>query len=285
MTAMRHNSFLGLSPAGFHRVAYTEWGDPANPRVLICAHGLTRNGRDFDFLAAALAADYRVLCPDMVGRGKSEWLSAKDHYSYPQYAADMTALIARSGAAQVDWVGTSMGGIIGMLLAAQPGSPVRRLVLNDVGSFIPRASLLRLANYVGKDPKFDTLEEFEQCVRVVSAPFGPLTDEQWRHLALHCHYVDAQGKLRFAYDPALDGVFKDVAQLQDVDLSPWWNQVQCPVLLIRGEQSDLLLPETVRHMQASRPGMLYAEIKETGHAPMLMDPSQIELVSGFLRDR
>src|SRR5688572_7734326 len=126
--AMGSRSFLGLGPHGFHRVAYSEWGDPGNPRVLVCVHGLTRNGRDFDDIAEALSDRWRVLCPDVVGRGRSDRLAVKEDYSFPQYCADMGALIARSGAEQVDWVGTSMGGIVGMMLAAQPQSPIRRMV-------------------------------------------------------------------------------------------------------------------------------------------------------------
>ena len=155
MTPLR---FLGLSQAGFHRVAYVEWGLPGNPRVCICVDGLTRNGRDFDELAGALQSDWRVLCPDIVGRGDSDRLADPAAYGYPQYLADMNALIARAGAARVDWVGTSMGGLIGMMLAAQANSPIRRLVINDIGPFIPKAGLERIAGYVGKDPRFAALE-------------------------------------------------------------------------------------------------------------------------------
>ena len=146
---MRESYVLGLSQTGFHRIAYTEWGDADNPRVLICAHGLSRNGRDFDALAEAMSRDYRVLCPDFVGRGKSDWLQNKAGYGYPQYLSDMSVLIARTGAEQVDWVGTSMGGITGMFIAAQPKSPIRKMVINDVGPHIPMAALERIGAYVG----------------------------------------------------------------------------------------------------------------------------------------
>ncbi|MFY8064185.1 MAG: alpha/beta fold hydrolase, partial [Usitatibacteraceae bacterium] len=141
---------------GAHRAHVTEWGDPANEDVLICVHGLTRCGRDFDFLAQALSDRYRVLCPDVVGRGESDWLQRKSDYSYPQYVADMVRVVARSGARQVHWVGTSMGGIIGMILAAEPNTPITRLVLNDVGPLIPKASIERIAMYVGVSPLFRT---------------------------------------------------------------------------------------------------------------------------------
>src|SRR5258708_7287546 len=150
---MNQRSLLGLGPRGFHRLAYVEWGEACSGTV-ICAHGLTRNGRDFDRLAASLAGARRVVCPDMAGRGRSGWLADAADYGYQQYCADMNALIARLGVEAVDWVGTSMGGLIGLMLAAMPESPIRRLVLNDIGPFIPKAALERMAGYVGKDPAF-----------------------------------------------------------------------------------------------------------------------------------
>ncbi|HVK56031.1 MAG TPA: alpha/beta hydrolase [Burkholderiales bacterium] len=276
---MESRRFLAFSPSGFHHVAYTQWGDPDNPRVVFCVHGLTRNGRDFDFLAGALERDYRVICPDVIGRGKSDWLTNKADYGYPLYVSQMAALIAHIGVEEIHWVGTSMGGLIGMFLAGLPGTPIRRLVMNDIGPFLPKASLERLAQYVGKDPAFDTFEQLEAHVRIISAPFGPLTDAQWRHLATHCSYVDSAGKYRFAYDPAIGEPFK--AEQQDINLEPMWNAVRCPVLVIRGKESDLLLPETLEKMK-SRPNTEAVEIEGTGHAPMFMNSDQIEIVRSFL---
>ncbi len=167
-------------------MAYAEWGAAEAARVVLCVHGLTRSGRDFDRLAAALAASgCRVVCPDVVGRGSSDWLEDPAGYAYPQYLADMTALIARLDVEAVDWVGTSMGGLIGMMLAAQPGTPIRRLVINDIGPFIPKAALARIGDYLGQDQSFADLEAAEAHLRTVHAPFGPLTDAQWEHLTLH----------------------------------------------------------------------------------------------------
>ena len=236
---MLSRSLPCLGVHGFHTLNYYEWGDANNPRVLICVHGLTRNGRDFDDLAKAMSGEYRVLCPDIAGRGKSAWLAHKEDYGYPLYLADMAALIARSGAEQVDWVGTSMGGLIGMLLAAQPDSPIRRLVMNDVGPLIPKASLERLASYVGKAASYATLDEFEQYTRVVSAPFGPLTDAQWRHLAQTNARKLADGRWGSIYDPAIALAFK--GPIVDVALWQFWDMVHCPTLLLRGGDSDLLL--------------------------------------------
>lgn len=278
---MRSNQVLGLGARGFHRMHYTEWGDPANPRVLICVHGLTRNARDFDDLARALEDRYRILCPDVVGRGRSDWLVDKSGYGYPQYLADMAVLIARSGVDAVDWVGTSMGGLIGMLLAAQTGTPIRRLVINDVGPFLPRAALERIAAYVGQAPDFADLDEMETYVRTISAPFGPLTDAQWRHLTLHSARRRDDGRFEFAYDPGIAEPFR-AGGLDDVDLWPVWERIACPVLVLRGARSDVLRREDAQAMTRRGPGAELLEFPGIGHAPMLMDDSQIDPVRDWL---
>jgi pimeloyl-ACP methyl ester carboxylesterase len=278
--AMHSEYFLGLGPHGFHRIQYTEWGDPANAKVLICVHGLTRTGRDFDCLAAALEDAYRVICPDVVGRGRSEWLNYKADYNYPQYMADMNALIARSNAAQVDWVGTSMGGLIGMLLAAQPGTPIRKLLMNDIGPFILKAGLRRIAEYVGKPVRFASLEEMERYMRMIAAPFGPLTDAQWRHLTVHSARRLASGEYIFAYDPGIAEPFK--ANLEDVDLWPVWETVRCPVLVLRGAESDVLTRADAEAMQSRGPKARLVEFSGIGHAPMLMADAQIKVVRDWL---
>ena len=277
---MREHSFNSLGPGGFHRVHYYEWGEADNPRVVICVHGLTRNGRDFDALAENLSDQFRVICPDVIGRGKSAWLNAKEHYGYPQYCADMTALIARSGAHSVDWVGTSMGGIIGMLMASHEGTPIHRMVINDVGAFIPKAALERIKAYVGKHVRFDSFEEAETYVRFVSAGFGPLTDAQWRHLTETSVIEHDQGGYRLKYDPSLSHAFE--GPVVDVDLWHVWETLTCPTLLIRGGDSDLLLEQTVEEMKRRGPAVSVVEFPGVGHAPMLMDDRQIAPVREFL---
>jgi pimeloyl-ACP methyl ester carboxylesterase len=279
MSAMREGSVLCLDPHGFHRMRYTEWGDPRNPRVLLCVHGLTRNGRDFDYLAERLSDAYRVVCPDVVGRGKSEWLRDPKDYTYTVYCNDMTALMACLHAETFDWLGTSMGGILGMILASVPGSPIRKLVMNDVGAVIPKAALERLAQYVGKEPSFASLEEFETSMRAFS-PFGELTAEQWRHLSINVAKQDETGRWRPRYDPGIGINFSD-AIAADVDLRSYWNAVHGPVLVIRGEESDLLLPQTLDEMRR-RPHTETYVIPRTGHAPMLMDDTQAHVVRRFL---
>lgn len=278
---MRTGQVRGLGKQGFHRMHYTEWGDPANPRVLICVHGLTRNGRDFDDFARAMKSDYRVVCPDVVGRGQSDWLTDKSDYTYPQYLADMAVLIARTGAETVDWVGTSMGGLIGMLLAAQPGSPIRRLVINDIGPFIPRAALERIAVYVGQAPDFPDLSAMEQYIRTVAAPFGPLTDAQWHHLTVHAAHPRTDGHYEFAYDPGIAQAFRE-ASTDDIDLWPFWDRLALPVLIVRGAESDLLRHADAVTMAERGPGADLIEFPGIGHAPMLMDREQIEPVRDWL---
>ncbi len=283
MSEMRQHTVQCLSPAGFHDMAYVEWGDPDNPRVLVCVHGLTRCGRDFDFLARAMADRYRVVCPDVVGRGRSDWLRDKSHYAIPQYCADMVTLLARLNAATVHWVGTSMGGLIGMALAAQPGSPLSRLVMNDVGPVLTAAAVARIGEYVGNAPRFASMDQAEAFVRFVSVPFGALTDEQWRHLTVHTMRPVAGGGFEMAYDPGIAEPFRQaMGQGGDVELWPIYDAVRCPTLLLRGAQSDLLSAATAGRMAERGPRARVVEIPGVGHAPVLMDAGQIGVVRDFL---
>jgi len=278
---MKTNSFNGLSAVGFHKITYYEWG-AADAPVVLCVHGLTRNGRDFDALAEALAAKgKRVISPDIVGRGQSDWLANPALYGYPQYCADMAALIARLGVTTLDWVGTSMGGLIGMTLAAQAHTPIRKLVMNDVGPFIPKASLERLAVYVGTDPHFATLQELENYLRKIHSTFGDLTDADWQHMAQHSHRILPDGQFALAYDPNIAMAFKGM-QVQDVNLWPFYDMVKAQTLVIHGAQSDLLLPETAAEMTQRGPKATLVEIPNAGHAPALLDAQQISIISNFL---
>lgn len=285
---MRQKFIQCLSPAGFHKMAYVEWGDPTNPRVLVCVHGLTRCGRDFDFLAQALAAEYRVVCPDVVGRGQSDWLRDPQHYAIPQYAQDMVALLARLEVESVDWLGTSMGGMIGMALAAQPQSPIRRLILNDVGPVIAAGALRRIAEYLATPPDFASPEEAEAYIRVIAEPFGKLTDVQWRHLTAHVIKSGPAGRYQLRYDPGIAAPFATAATAalqgegKDIELWPLYDAIHCPTLVIRGERSDLLSRETVAAMMTRGPQAQSVEVPGIGHAPMFMDDVQISLVRDFL---
>ena len=293
-------SLTGFSAAGFHRMAYAEWGDPDNPRVVVCAHGLTRNGRDFDWLARRLAPWARVVCPDIVGRGASDWLPDAALYGYPQYLADMNVLLARiatppSRAGRpltIDWVGTSMGGLIGMMLAAAPGSPIRRLVMNDVGPVLAREGLTRIGGYAGGDLRFDTVEAFRAWYAGLMQPWGARTpalpDERLQHLVAHGmrQCADAGGRITYApaYDPAVAAGFHGKVFDRDITLWPVWDKVAIPVLVLRGGDSELLREDTARAMvdrHAERSLLTFAGI---GHAPALASDDQIEPVARFLLD-
>jgi pimeloyl-ACP methyl ester carboxylesterase len=271
-----------VSASGLHRMAYTEWGERDNPNVLVCVHGLTRNSRDFDDLARAMATDYRVICPDVVGRGRSEWLRDPSGYGLAQYVADMTVLLARLDVEAVHWFGTSMGGLIGMLIASQDDSPIARLVLNDVGPVITGESLKRIGEYVGRAPKFDTYEDAEKYIRLVSAPFGALSDAQWRHLTEFSLRHAADGRLEMRYDPGIGDSFRQATSFQDIDLWPIYDRIRCPTLAVRGADSDLLKPETLLAMAARGPRPQTVEIANVGHAPMFMEAEQICIVREFL---
>ena len=236
MTAMREGKVQCLSTAGFHQMAYVEWGDPHNPRVLMCVHGLTRCGRDFDDLAKAMCDRYRVVCPDVVGRGKSDWLRNPLLYGVPQYAADMTTLLARLDAQTLHWVGTSMGGLIGMAIAAQHATPISRLVLNDVGPVVTAVSIARIADYLGKAPAFDSINAAVAFVRAVSPAFGPHTDEEWLRLSVPLLRENADGKFEFCYDPKIAEPFRAAMQVsvgKDMELWPLYDAITCPTLLLR----------------------------------------------------
>jgi pimeloyl-ACP methyl ester carboxylesterase len=279
---LRKDSFQGLSTGGFHRVAYTEWGDPEEEHVVVCVHGLTRNGRDFDALAGALQQQRRVACPDIVGRGQSEWLSDKNDYTFITYCADMTALLARLDGKIVDWVGTSMGGQVGMILAAQPNTPIRRLVLNDIGPFVPKEAPERLLKYVGDPPApFASLDEAERHIREIYAPFGQLTDEQWRHIARHSLREQDDGRYALAYDP---GIVTPLRAMRLADFEMWaiWDAIRCPVLVLRGAESDVFLAKTADEMQQRGPPVDFVEIENVGHAPMLLAEQQVDLVTDWL---
>lgn len=283
-TGRRQKSVQCYSPAGLHRMVYDEWGAADNPDVLLCVHGLTRCGGDFDHLATALADRYRIICPDVVGRGRSDWLPDKSLYGMTQYVADMMTLIARLDAAQVDWLGTSMGGLIGMLLAAQPQTPIRRLILNDVGPLITAVSLKRIGEYVGRDPRFATMGEAVAFVRQVSATFGPHSEAQWRKLTEDVVRVAADGRIEFRYDPGIAETFRQSAGGgEDVSLWPFYDQIHCPTLVLRGAESDLLRQDTAQEMSQRGPRAQVIEIPGVGHAPMFQQDDQVLLVREWLQ--
>ncbi len=271
----------GQSPAGLHDLVYWDWpSTPGAPR-LVAMHGLTRNGRDFDAVARALSARFRVVCPDVVGRGKSARLPDGAFYNYPQYMADAGVLIAQLGSGPTDWLGTSMGGLVGMMLASLPGTQIRRLILNDVGPFVPKGALERIGAYVGQDPQFPDLAGLEAYLRRVHSGFGALSDADWTHMARYSSRPLPGGGYGLAYDPAIATAFR-AGPIADVDLWPVWDAIKCPVLILRGAESDLLLPDTASDMVKRKANATLVEFPGCGHAPALIDPDQIAVIKDWL---
>ena len=273
-----------VHPGGLHRMAYTEWGERDNPRVVVCVHGLTRTGRDFDRLALALAPRFRVVCPDIVGRGRSSWLPFHQGYQFPQYVADCVTLLARLDVEEVAWVGTSMGGLIGMMIAAMADTPITRLVLNDVGPEVSRTGLERIASYAGLAADFADFEEAVDYVATVSASFGPHSREDWRELTRHV-VVQKDGRWVLHYDPGIGQATRDaMAQGATPDLWPLWQAVKVPSLVVRGAESDILTAATARRMTIEGPRASLVEFAGVGHAPSLLAADQIAAVQAFLND-
>lgn len=289
----RWSSVICASPAGLHRMAFQEWGAPNNSRVVVCVHGLTRVSADFDALARRLAPNFRVVCPDVVGRGRSSWLKNPMLYGVSQYTADMVTLIARLNVERVDWVGTSMGGLIGMSLASLEDSPVSRLVLNDVGAVLSGDALSRIAGYVGVATQFESRAKAHQSLRTIFSAFGPHSEEEWTKIIDDVLVSTGEdGKVRVHYDPAIAEPFRAAYGAQALagkkaeDLSLWsiFDAVRCPTLLLRGQESDLLSAEVFAEMKARGPKPLGIEFAGVGHAPTLMHDDQISPVISFLNE-
>lgn len=267
-------------------MAYKEWGDPRNPNVLVCVHGVTRVGDDFDLLAREMAGTYRVICPDVVGRGRSDRLRNPQHYQLPQYVGDMVTLLARLDAETVDWFGTSMGGLIGIGVASMQGNPIRKMILNDIGPALDAAALARIGGYIGEAVRFATFEEGVDYIRAISAPFGQHTDEEWKKLAGDVLRQDTDGKWIRHYDLGLAVPFKAATpeSTKQAEALLWYayDAITCPTLLVRGEHSDLLTRAVAQQMTQRGPRATLAEIPGVGHAPTFMHADQIAVAKAFL---
>ena len=276
-----------LDTRGLHRVAYWEWGDPDNPRVLLCVHGLTRQGRDFDVLAAAMSDRYRVVCPDIAGRGESDRLPDPQEYVVPRYAADMVTLLARLDAETVHWVGTSMGGLIGMVVASLSPRPlVSKLVMNDVGPVLPPQAIARIGAYLGLPLRWDSVEQAADYLWTISKSFGPHTAAQWLALTRPMLRQAAEGHWHLHYDPAIAIPFQtstaESAAAFEAYLWAAYDALRCPTLLLRGADSDLLTPEHAQQMTQRGPRARLHPFAGVGHAPTLIADDQVQLVREFL---
>ncbi|MGD1806823.1 alpha/beta fold hydrolase [Dapis sp. BLCC M126] len=272
------------NPNGQHKMAYTQWGNPENKRVLICVHGFSRTGRDFDYLAAALQQRYRIICPDIVGRGKSDWLSNSSDYGLPLYVSDMLTLINQLNLSNFDWIGTSMGGLIGMFIASQKNYLINRLVMNDIGPEVLPESLRRWAGqYLSRgNPDFENFTQVTEYVREFYSDYGALTDSEWEHIAKNTVKKTSEGKYKLHYDLSIIDLFRvSKGKLKPVDFWKTWSLVSSPILLLHGEESYLLLPETIQKMQSIHSQITVKHFL-CGHNPPLLSTNQIEAIANWL---
>lgn len=274
-----------VSPRGLHNMAYKEWGDPRNPRVLLAVHGITRVSDDFDTLAAALCDEYRVVCPDVVGRGQSDWLQDPQFYQIPQYVSDMVTLVARLNVESIDWFGTSMGGLIGMIYASMKKNPIRKLLLNDVGPALNFDAVARISDYLGQDMRFTSFEEGAAYIREISQTFGPHTEAQWSKLARDVLKQNEEGQWVRHYDLQialpLKGTTAESAAVAQQVLWAAYDAIQCPTLLVRGAESDLLSEATAQSMTQRGPRAKLVELAGIGHAPTFVQDEQIAIARNF----
>lgn len=274
-----HDSFLTLTPQGFHKIAYVEWGDLSHD-ALICVHALSRNGRDFDYLAQDLQESYRIVCPDLLGSGASDYVGNAEIYNFSQYLNDMVTLLARLGTEKIHWVGTCLGGILGMMLAAQPNSPIKSLVLNDVGMIVPSLALQRIITFACNDNTFLSFHEAKKYFQTILTPLGIIDPEHWDHLTQHGIVRDDKGEFRLAYDPAIGITMHKTSPT--LHFEAYWQEIKCPILVLRGEDSDFLEQDVVKRMLQLQPSAQVVNVPGCGHAPSLMPPEQIRIIREWL---
>lgn len=282
VAAPRTGTALCVNSKSFHHIHYQDWGDPASKETVYCLHGLTRNSHDFDALANVMGKKRRVICPDTVGRGKSDWLPDHEDYQIQQYNVDFTVLAAKIGAESYDILGTSLGGMMGMIMAAMPNSPVRRLIINDIAPEVPHSAMARLGSYLHLDPKFKSLDAVEEYLRKTLEPFAPMVDEDWQHLAAtSCRETD--GSYHLAFDPDISNTYgRRYWYLMYFNLWKYWVRIKCPVLILRGEKSDFLTDHLLDRMTRKLAHAEVVEFADTGHTPTLNAPEQIDPIIKWL---
>ncbi|MCK5284808.1 MAG: alpha/beta hydrolase [Alphaproteobacteria bacterium] len=279
--------YFGLNSEGFHRIIYNDWGDKDGIPV-ICVHGLTGNGHDFDFLAKDLCnKGYRLIAVDLPGRGRSDFLPNPLDYTYAQYTQDLTALLAHLGfnePASVDWIGVSLGGLLGIYLAGMKNSPIGRLILNDVGPVVPKAALEFIYTIISQTYHFDTINDLEKWMRKTRGlTWGHVTNEQWKHMAEHNARALDDSSITYSYDPKIAIVFEN-NPTGEFDLWEKWDNITCPVHLIQGKKSLILTKDIIKQMQNRGAGlnMDVTVFKDCGHVPSLMAPKQIKVIEKWL---
>jgi len=279
----KENYYFGLSQQGFHRLFYQEWCEKSGAVTLICVHGLTRNSGDFSYLAEQIQNQYRVICPDIVGRGKSDWLKDKNAYQFSQYLADISVLIGRLGVNTIDWLGTSMGGLLGIFLASLPNTPIRKLVINDVGPFVPREALIYISKYAGNDLHFETFEDVVAYFKQLYVDWGDIPEKGWLHMASHSSSKLPDGTFSLAYDPGLmESMKKNPDAITDFDIWPVFEKIQCPILVLRGINSNVLSNDVAQQMKIRGKNVDVVDFPDIGHAPHLMTDEHVSILRAWL---
>lgn len=281
-------NFLKFQRIPKHSLSYIEWGNPNNPNVIFCVHGLARNANDFDHIAKHLSKDYRVIALDLPGRGHSEWLENKKHYNYHTYIKDVLLLLKNLSITSVYWIGSSMGGIMGMAMATYYPKYIKTLILNDVGPELPKKTIARIEKYVDLDPSFENEEEASLHIKRIYKNFGITSEKDWRHITQNSIRLCPDNKYRLSYDPAIitGTSAKKTSSWRDskdfVNLWYLWEKITCPILLIHGTKSDILLTSTIDKMQKSRIFDLHV-IEGAGHVPALIHKKDIESIDNWLK--
>ncbi|MCC7304644.1 MAG: alpha/beta hydrolase [Alphaproteobacteria bacterium] len=277
-------SFTSTNSKGTHRIVYSDWGNE-DGKPLIAVHGLTGNGHDFDYIAPELVKDgYRVIAVDLPGRGRSDFLSNPMDYNYKQYFHDLDALLKYLNLQQVDWLGVSLGGLLGIKIAGEENTPIHRLILNDVGPIVPKPALDFIHTVISQEYRFDTIQDLEARMRATRGlTWGPVTDEQWRYMAEHNARALEDGAITYGYDPRIAEIFK-TEPIGDSDLWPYWDNIKCPVLLLHGKMSVVLTKPLVEEMEMRYTGqaLRYHVFKDCGHVPSLMADNQIIAVKQWM---
>lgn len=278
-------SFRKLQRVPAHKISYLEFGDPNNSNILLCIHGLTRNAHDFDYLANEISKNYRVISIDMVGRGDSEWFKNRKYYQYDTYIKDIILFLDALNIKSVNFLGTSMGGLIGMAIATYYPKYIKNLIINDVGPELPKHTLTRIRKYINLNPEFDNLDEAEQHLKIILKYFGITEDEHWKHITQYAVKLNENGKYKLKYDPMVTAGDQNSSDDADdnkkmVELWYLWKKIKIPILLIQGSKSDILLESTVKKMQSFRDFNLY--VIDAGHAPALMQQTDIKVIYDWL---
>ncbi|ABV74952.1 hypothetical protein A1C_03330 [Rickettsia akari str. Hartford] len=287
INSIKIGPYINLLPLQYipkHKISYVEFGDPKNKNIIVCAHGLTRNAHDFDKIAKELSTNYRVISINYPGRSDSENFKKSNHYNYTTYIKDTLFFLKRLNIKNPIWLGTSMGGIIGMVLASKYKNIFKALILNDIGAFIDAAPLMKIGGYAKKTILLDDLASAKEHLKLIYAQIGIKDEEDWDYLTKYSVISTFGGKYKMNYDPAITQGMKNASNQEDVKLWSVWNKIKCRILVIHGMKSQILTKSTVNKMKETKIFDLY-DVKYAGHAPSLMNFEEINYIKSWLEKK